>query len=187
MRTFVAIELDEGCRRNLATAVEQMEHVVETVKWVDPGSAHLTLKFIGQLDEEDVPVAVDSLTEAAQNASAFTMNVSGLSAFPAEESPRVIYAPVEEEEGILAELAENVDAILAERLDIERDNRDFVAHVTLGRLKKNKSCPPVKELAREAGTSTFGEVKVTDMVLMKSDLTPRGAVYTPLKRITLGS
>ncbi len=187
MRTFVAIQLDEECRRNLATAVEQMEHVVETVKWVDPESAHLTLKFIGQLDEEDVPHAVDALKEAAEAAAPFTMDVSGLSAFPDDDNPRVIYAPVNEAEGILVKLAQNVDAKLADELGVEPDERKFVPHVTLGRLKKNESCPPVKALSREAGQSNFGEVEATEIVLMKSDLTPRGAVYTPLERIPLGN
>ncbi|MFW6457776.1 MAG: RNA 2',3'-cyclic phosphodiesterase [Planctomycetota bacterium] len=187
MRTFVAIEMDEDCRRNLATAVEQMEHVVETVKWVDPESAHLTLKFIGQLDEDDVPRAVATLQQAADDSRPFIMNISGISAFPSEENPRVIYAPIEEDDDILIQLANDVDARLADNLGVDRDERDFIPHITLGRLKKGKTCPPVKELAREAGKSNFGRVEVNEMVLMKSDLTPRGAVYTPLDRIALGT
>lgn len=187
MRTFVAIEVDEDCRRNIATSVEQMEHVVESVKWVDPQIAHLTLKFIGQLDEDDVPHAVGTLREVAAHSHPFTMDVAGISAFPNENSPRVIYACIGEEDGILSKLASDVDHHLADELDVERDNRDFIPHITLGRLKNNQSCPPVKELAREAGNSDFGKVDVSEIVIMKSDLTPRGAVYTPLERIELGS
>ena len=185
MRTFVAIELDEHCRRDLATAIEQMEHAVEGVKWVDPESAHLTIKFIGQLDENDVPAAVAVLQEAASQARPFTIRVRGISAFPSESNPRVIHAPVEEPEGILATLAQHIDERLNEELEIKRENRDFKPHVTLGRVRKGESCPSVDELAREAGESNFGECQVEEVVLMKSDLTPRGAVYTALETVGL--
>ena len=187
MRTFVAIELDDECRRNLAMAVDQMAHAVEGIKWVDPDNAHLTLKFIGQLDEKDVPDALEVLEAAAGEAQPFTMRVNGISAFPSERKPRVIHAPVEESSGVLEELAGVVDSGLAEALGIEREKREFKPHVTLGRTRKGKSCPPIDELASEVRESYFGLVEVEEMVLMKSDLTPRGAIYTPLNHIPLAT
>jgi 2'-5' RNA ligase len=185
MRTFVAIELDEECRRNLATAIEKMAHAVEGIKWVTPESAHLTLKFIGQLDEKDVPDALEVLESAAARARPFTMRVKGISAFPSKKKPRVIHAPVEESSGVLEELAEAVDAGLAEKLDIEREKRQFKPHITLGRTQKGTSCPPIEKLASEVREPGFGEVEVDEIVLMKSDLTPRGAIYTPLEHVPL--
>lgn len=187
MRTFVAIELDDECRRSLATAIDQLEHAVSGIKWVDADSAHLTIKFIGQLDENDVPRAVDVLNDAAADAEPFSMRVGRLSAFPSERRPRVIYASVEESTGVLQRLAERIDAGLADQLDVDREKRDFIPHVTLGRVRKGQSCPPLEEFADAGDKSNFGRVQVEEIVLMKSDLTPRGAVYTPLEQIALGS
>ncbi|MFP4176695.1 MAG: RNA 2',3'-cyclic phosphodiesterase [Planctomycetota bacterium] len=185
MRTFVAIELNEICRRNLSTAIERMQDALDGIKWTDPENAHLTLKFIGQLDESVVPRATEIITQAASDTSPFPMRLRGLSAFPSESRPRVIFARVNGPGNVLPDLANAIDLQLARELDIERETRDFVGHVTLGRVKDNAGCPPVKELARTAGESDFGEVEVEEIVLMKSDLTPRGAVYTPLDTIPL--
>ena len=186
MRTFVAIELDEECRSRLTRAQEELGQGCGGVRWVPPACMHLTLKFIGELAEVDVPTVTSAISSAGSQASPFRMKVAGISSFPPTRRPRVIVAPVEEPSGALAALTEAVDTELCQALGIAREKRSFKPHVTLGRVKKPQDCPSVRELSVLVADADFGEVDVDSVVLMKSDLRPRGAVYTPLERVALG-
>ena len=186
MRTFVAVELNEASRGALGAAVERMREGAPDLKWVAPESMHLTLKFIGELKDEQAGAALEALRAAAAGCGPFTMHVRGVSGFPPRGRPRVVHAPLEEPTGALAELARAVEEGLAEAVGVKREKRAFKAHVTLGRVRRGANCPPVPELADRAGNVEFGEVEVKEIVLMKSELTPRGAVYSVLERIPLG-
>jgi len=185
MRTFVAIELTDACRHRLAAAVEQLRGRAGGVKWVNAESAHLTLKFIGELPERDLPAAIEALRTAAQGAAPFSFRVQGISVFPPKGAPRVVHAPVEEPTGALAQLAQSVDHALCGGLGVAPEKRSFKPHITLGRVKKPRDCPPVETLAGLVPNADFGEVDVNEIILMKSDLTPRGALYTPVERVKL--
>lgn len=187
MRTFVAVELSEACRRKLERAQEELRPACRSASWVRPHGIHLTLKFIGELREADLEGVTSALNLAAAEARPFRMRVSGISGFPMVGRPRVITAQVEEPTGALAELAEGVEQRLCEALGITREKRPFRAHVTLGRVRDPKGCPSVSELSGMVTDPDFGEVDVDGIVLLKSDLRPSGAVYTPLARATLGS
>ena len=186
MRAFVAIELSERCNRALQEAVEQLSAAVAGVRWVRPGGYHLTLKFIGDLPEKDLPAAIGALQEAAAGAEPFVMRVGGLSAFPPKGSPRVIHVLVREETGALAALQQGVEEGLLAGLGLSPEARKFTPHVTLGRAKRRFRCPPVAEMAGELSTEQFGETPADEMVLMKSDLTPKGAIYSVVERFPLG-
>ena len=187
MRTFVAIELTEPCRRKLGEAVERLRGEARGVRWVDAKCAHLTLKFIGDLAERDLPDAITALAGAASAWEPFWFRVQGVSGFPPKGKPRVIHAPVHEPEGVLASLAAAVDLALFEALRVKREKRTFKGHITLGRVRDPRSCPPLSEIAAMLPEADFGEVPVEEIVLMKSDLTPRGPVHTPLERLALGA
>ena len=187
MRTFVAIELTEPCRRKLGEAVERLRGEARGVRWVDAKCAHLTLKFIGDLRERDLPDAIAALSSLASAWEPFLFRVKGLSGFPPKGRPRVIHAPVHEPGGVLSSLAVAVDLALFEAVGVAREKRPYKGHVTLGRVKDPKVCLPIDEIAAMLPEADFGEVPVEEIVLMKSDLTPRGPIYSPLERLPLGS
>ena len=187
MRIFVAVELDEPCRRALAAVQEVLKGAAGGVRWVRPEGIHLTLKFIGPLDEQDLPAAVECLEAAAAGSVPFTMEVAGLGGFPARGTPRVIHVGVREPTGTLLALQAAVEAGLAERLAIAPEGRPYVPHLTLGRVKDRRACPPMERIAQAVADQQFGSVRVDSMVLMKSDLHAGGAVYTPLHRFALGN
>lgn len=186
MRTFVAVELDQDCRDGLLRAIEALRPIGGGVRWVKESALHLTLKFIGELPEAELAAAVEALQPVAQAAQPFSMNVSGLSGFPRRGKPNVIFADVQEATGALNSLQKAVDGALGESLGIERERRRFVAHITLGRVKDRRQCSDVATLAGALKEDDFGTVAVSSFVLMKSDLTPQGAVYTPLHHFPLG-
>jgi len=186
VRTFVAIELDEASRRRCGAALRDLAGAVRAVRWVKPDAAHLTLKFIGELAEQELPAAICAIRAATAPGRPFLMTLAGLSGFPPRGGARVVYVPVLEPTGELAALAERVDRSLSESLGIAREKRPFQAHVTLGRARRHAQGPPAAQIAELLADSDFGQVTVRSVVLMKSDLTPAGALYTPLERFGLG-
>jgi len=186
MRTFVAVELDESCRKALVSAVDSLRDLAAGVRWVGPGALHLTLKFIGEIDELDLPRAIECLQGAAAAAGPFRMRVAGLSGFPPRGTPRVVHVGVEEPTGALSALQAAVEESLADGLGIAPEKRRYIPHVTLGRVKKRSACPTVQEMSAALERQDFGEVDVDSLVLMKSDLRPSGAVYSVVHHFPLG-
>jgi 2'-5' RNA ligase len=186
LRTFVAVELDDACRGALATTLEGLRRAAEGVRWVRPEALHLTLKFIGELAEADLPEAIECLAEAASGVSPFVMSVGGIGGFPPRGKPRIVHVGVREESGELLRLQETVESVLKREMGVAREKRRYVPHITVGRVRQRRSCPTVEEIAELAGEQEFGRVGVGSFVLMKSDLRPTGAVYTPLNRFALG-
>ncbi len=92
-----------------------------------------------------------------------------------------------EPSGALAALSGAVEEALYQAIGLPKEGRPFAAHITLGRVRSPRDCPTIEELARAVGDADFAEVAVEAFVLMKSDLTPRGALYTPLQRFPLGA
>ncbi len=186
MRSFVAVEVSKVCREALERAIERLRPLAPGVRWVRPDGLHLTLKFIGELAEADLPRAVERLATVAAGSAPFAMGVSGISGFPPHGIPRVVYVELQEPSGTLAALQAAVEDALADELGIAREDRPFTAHVTLGRTKDRRGCPGMEEIAAAVTSPDFGRVKVDSFVLMRSDLRPGGAVYTPVHRFPLG-
>jgi 2'-5' RNA ligase len=148
---------------------------------VAQSNLHVTVKFLGQIDEARVDAVGDALRVAARCAPAFEVNVRGLGAFPTAMRARILWvglAPA----APLAALAAGVDTALAP-LGIERESRPFAAHVTLGRVRESRRNPALADaLARPADC---GRLAVTRIALMRSELHPRGARYTELASVLL--
>ena len=177
MRIFVAIELNEVCRAALEDGVAELRERVPGVRWVRPESLHLTMKFVGDLAEVDVPDVIDSLSDVV--GSRFEMHVAGISGFPSRGALRVIHAGVIDDDGdVLAPL----HAAVEEALGMKPEARGFVPHITLGRVKKSRQDLSAADL--EADT-WFGRVGVDSFVLMRSVLGRGGAVYDVVHRFPL--
>lgn len=145
------------------------------------GNLHVTLKFLGQIDDARVPAIADAIGSAASRTAPFDVAVRGLGAFPNASRPRVVWAGLGGARALGA-VADEVDGALA-ALGLPRESRPFAAHVTLGRVREPRRNPALAEaLARPAD---FGRLPVTRVSLMRSDLHPGGARYTELAGVLL--
>lgn len=158
--------------------------MARSVAWIAPGNLHLTLKFLGDVDEARLGEIVTSLRGAASGVAAFETAVRGLGAFPTPTRPRVIWAGVSEGAAAMVELAGRVDAALA-ALGFPPEARAFSPHVTLGRVRVPRCDPPLGEALAGGAGREFGRVRVERLALMQSRLSPKGSEYTELAEVPL--
>jgi 2'-5' RNA ligase len=149
-----------------------------------PDNVHLTVKFLGGVDETRLADVTAALTRAARGASPFDLAVRGVGAFPSATRPRVLWAGVTEGAAALAGLAADVDTALA-ALGFPREERAFSPHVTFGRMREPRRQPALASALAAAAALDFGRIHVTKLSLMRSDLSPRGARYSELAAIQL--
>jgi 2'-5' RNA ligase len=185
VRAFLAIELTDPIRQRLAEAQENLRPAAEGVKWVAPEKIHLTLKFLGEIEEDAVPAITDAVAEVAGRIEPFHISVESVGAFPPRGKPRVIWAGIAEDTGRLADLQRQTEAAL-KSLGFKPEKRRWTPHATIGRVKKRRGSRELRPALDERQDDRFGAQPVTEIVLFRSDLFPAGAVYTPLRRIPLG-
>ena len=169
--------LPDDIRQRLAAAIDRLRPHAVDVAWVAESNLHVTLKFLGQVDETRAPALADALRATLAGQPAFDVGVRGLGAFPSPTRPRVIWAGLEDATGALAAVAQQVDACCG-GLGFPRETREFAAHVTLGRVREPRRQPTLADaLARGAD---FARLRVERVSLMRSELSPRGARYSEL-------
>lgn len=188
IRSFIAIELPEEVRRGLAklrSELERTEH--RFVKWVDSEGIHLTLKFLGNIPFRQVTEVTKAIEEAAQGVAPFHLEISGLGAFPNLKQPRVLWVGIGGEIDTLLRLQQNIDFVLAS-LGFAKEERPFMPHLTLARIRQGAS--PMErrnfgELAMSASFEASYPIDAKAVSLMRSQLTPEGAIYTRLSMVGL--
>ena len=183
LRLFIAIEIGEGEKKSLERIQSRLRHKLTAVKWVNPAAIHLTLRFLGDNDEREVPRILDAIAAAAAESVAFSFTMRGVGAFPNARSPRVIWIGVEEPTGILVRLAAALNALLSSA-GFSAEDRPFSPHITIGRVKERggPDFGPVLSLFRDEAA---GVTHAREVCLIRSELTPSGPVHTVLHRMPL--
>jgi 2'-5' RNA ligase len=172
-------------RARLAAAVERLRPLAPGVAWVARDNVHLTLKFLGNVETARLAEIERALAGAAgARIAPFDLDIHGLGAFPSRTRSRVLWAGVGAGGAEAAALAAGVEEALA-GLGFPREPRPFAAHVTLGRVREPRANP---RLADALDTSApFGRQRVARVSLMRSELSSRGARYTELAGLRLGT
>lgn len=189
IRSFVAIDLPDSCKGALEGVGRQLRRRVPpgSVRWSKVAGIHLTLKFLGDVAEGDVSPIKDVLAQVGQQHAPFSLTIGGVGCFPNVNKPRVVWVGVQEESGVLAALQQDVVKSLVP-LGFEPEKRAFHPHLTLGRVKRGLRAADQRRLGEVIATAGVGElsrVQVSSYRLMRSDLRPSGAVYTPLAVLNL--
>ena len=180
MRTFIAIELDPGIKRTLSDFLRRLKKLApRNISWIRESGMHLTLKFLGEVDEGRVPIVQTLMNDVAAASPAFPLKLKGTGFFPPQAKvPRVLWIGTEEQPAIL-NLEEKLVSGL-ERLGFAREDRPFRPHLTLGRVRHASGLgEAIAELEKNRETA-FGEMVVTRITLFKSVLKSTGAEYSVL-------
>jgi 2'-5' RNA ligase len=189
LRAFIAIELPGEILRLMEQVQARLKAAAPPrgVRWVRVEGIHLTLKFLGQVPTSQVDALTRAMSAAAQSVGPFTVTVGGVGCFPSLKLPRVVWIGVSEPTGGLNSLQRAVEAAISPQ-GYPPEDRSFQPHLTLGRTARDASPDDVKRLGQlvaAANVGTLGQVAVSEIALIKSDLKPAGAEYTALQRARL--
>lgn len=188
VRAFVAIELPSSVKSALSQLQDNLkrnEHA--SVKWVDTGSIHLTLKFLGNIATETIPELTKVISEAARGIMPFNLELDKLGVFPNLRAPRVVWVGLRGETATLSVLQENIESALIP-LGFPPESRVFSPHLTLGRVREKASPGERRSLGQAVASPKVVSMEpftVDSLSLMRSTLTREGAVYTRLYSVAL--
>jgi RNA 2',3'-cyclic 3'-phosphodiesterase len=190
IRTFIALELPETARRTLSNLQSGLRSELPSVRWVRPEGIHLTLKFLGDIREDQVAAigaAMGAAIEAvAREQGPLTLAIKGLGVFPGVRKARVIWAGLSGDTENLMALQTAVDTAL-EGVGFAPQRRRFKAHLTLGRFKQPLPAHKLVAVLEQRGDFTPLEMHLERVVLYRSELRPQGARYTILSHASLNS
>jgi 2'-5' RNA ligase len=181
VRCFIAIGLTDEIKAGLKDLQAQLKSGGQTpVKWVDPYSIHLTLKFLGGVDAAKITPITAAMEEAAHGVAPFSLKVEGLGVFPNLRRVQVVWVGVGGEVDKLAHLQQRLESNLA-GLGFAPENRRFTPHLTLARVRDRASLDErggLGELIAGTKFETAYSFPVEAVSLMKSQLTREGAIYS---------
>ncbi len=186
MRTFIAIKLPEDVLRGVAVVQDRLRRSGVEAGWVRPESIHLTLKFLGEVEEARQGEIFDALRKAAAGVSPFTIAVAGAGAFPGSRNARVLWLGITGDLAPLAALQETIEEAM-EGLGFRREDRKFTPHLTLARIRQGRPPSGLQKALDEIKDTGLPAFEVDSVHFMKSDLQPSGPVYTELGRVELAN
>jgi 2'-5' RNA ligase len=188
LRCFIAVELPEEVKAGLSRLQAKLKSGNDfPVKWVDPYSTHLTLKFLGNVNADMTGPISEAMAEAAKGVSPFQLEIKGLGVFPNLRRVQVIWVGIIGEVEKLLQLQKGIESNLA-RLGFAPEARAFTPHLTLGRVRERASADEQQKLGELiAGTrfETALALKVNAINLIRSQLTREGAIYSRISSVEL--
>ncbi|UCD95113.1 MAG: RNA 2',3'-cyclic phosphodiesterase [Candidatus Zixiibacteriota bacterium] len=178
MRLFIAMPLPANIEESLGKAIFILKQKGAKVKWVAPKNIHLTLKFLGEVDEARVADISRAIEKVAGNYGKIESTIDRLGAFPTMNRPRVIWSGLSGQIETMARISSEVENEMA-ALGFKKEDRPFKSHLTLGRVKDSFKLGDLVE-AIKAYQFIPEPVTFDRIVLFKSTLTPRGPIYDRL-------
>lgn len=176
MRLFIAAILPENIRYQLSNYISSLRDDIDGVKWEKLEKLHITLKFLGDVEDEKVGKISTLLEHLVIKYHPFKINLSAFGGFPRLKNPRVLFVGLSENDEF-ANFYRELDQGLSE-VGFDREVRKFLPHVTIGRVKKRIS-------VKDSPGITKTPFEITQVGIIKSELKPQGSVYTPLKIFNL--
>lgn len=182
MRLFVAVNIPDEIRESLFAFQNELKMSLADVKWIDKNQFHLTLKFLGDTEENSIENIVNGVSKAVLKLKPFKLSFLKIGVFPDIKRPKVIWAGVGEGKDELRKIAQDIEHNL-DALGFQKEKREFSAHLTLGRFRslKNKEALISKILRKDK--IPLGSFEVKSIELIQSILHPCGPEYKCLKSI----
>jgi 2'-5' RNA ligase len=183
MRSFIAIPLPEEIKDFLNRVQGILKTTQADVKWVKPANIHLTLKFLGQINNQQTEEIKKIIRQICKDKASFQAILLSLGAFPRIDQPRVIWAGIAEGNEKIKQIVQELNQEIDQLLGLPGEKKPFTSHITLGRtrsgLKREKLAAKLKEFQNQINEEPK-KFKIDRIVLFKSTLTPQGPIYEEL-------
>lgn len=170
------IPLLDGLKRQLAHE--------KRINWVKPHNIHLTLKFIGDTPNEDIPKIIDAVDEMLKNHKSFIMDFNRTGIFGSRYAPRVLWLGFNDTPQELYDLEDDTLSTF-DKLGYLRDRQNFVPHITLGRIKELCEKQYFQKIVSGIEQKSYIKQEVNEIILFQSMLRPEGAVYREIKKYSI--
>lgn len=185
IRTFIAIKIPAAVQEKLGGIQDKLRKADAQVSWVKPDSIHLTLKFLGDVEEAQIPAILEAMQASAKTVKPFQLQIGYAGAFPNMSFPRVIWIGVTDDDGGSLKALE---ADLSSRLktqDFQDEGGRFQPHLTLGRVRSQKNKSTLFRAIEAIVNIWVGTVSVDALYLIRSELKSTGSEYTDIGEVKL--
>ena len=185
-RIFIAADISDEARQWAASYIDGLrrEFPKFRVGWERPEKLHLTLKFLGDVNEDRIEEVQQRVRDVSKAHKAFPMTLSGTGRFPPKGDPRILWFGANDG-GELGAIASRIDRELGV-LGFASEKRKFSPHLTIARLREPRSSSALaaRHLENDFGPISF---QITEIVIYESKLLPSGSIYTPIAVLPLGA
>ena len=180
MRAFIAIDIGE--KEEVVELLKELKKIKGRMKLVEPKNIHLTLKFLGEIDEGMIGNIKESIKKSIEGISPFTANLSGLGVFPSVDYMRVLWIGFKDE-GQTKKIASELEKELHKKGF--KKEKGFTPHITIAKIKSKEGKEEIKKFIERYKEKSFGEVECSEIRLKKSILRPEGPIYETIEEIKL--
>lgn len=180
MRAFIAIELSEPVRRAIEEFIEEFRKCGVRASWVKSENLHLTLRFLGEIDEATLLGLGDSVARACRETTPFCIEIAGAGCFPNPRRPSVLWVGVPDAPEALRTVQAIAEAA-AREWGLNAEGKTYRPHVTVARIRDSRGRDGFSKRLDEATAFRAGEFTVQNVSLFSSILTPQGAIYRKLR------
>lgn len=184
VRLFIAVKISEKQKHELTSLQNKLKNHLEGVRWVRPEGLHLTLKFIGETEEDAIASIKQAMDLTVPSIAAFKMKFGGCGAFPSPQKARIIWVGLIQGLSEMKRLAEDLQDNLSV-YGFAPEKRPYQPHITLGRLRYSLPEIITTKILEEEDTFLSSVSDVDCMTLFTSQLLPRGALYTEIYQASL--
>jgi len=180
-RGFIAIDIT--ATPQIITFEEEIARSDADVKLVEPENIHITIKFLGDTEENSIDTIEQRMQEAVRGISPFPLTLKGTGVFPNQHYMKVIWVGIIDA-GHIQTIAHTIDTVLAP-LGFKKESRGFSPHLTVGRVRSARNKDKLLKILQRYNEREFTVQEVQSIVLKKSELTQKGPIYTTLREVRL--
>jgi 2'-5' RNA ligase len=185
LRTFIAVELSKAIRDRCIALQETLARSATDVKWVEEENLHVTLLFLGEVEDRDIPALCKAVAECCARQPAFPITIETVGCFPNPRRPRIVWVGVGTGSPELCQLHDALEPPLLDLGCYRREDRQYTPHITLGRVKSDRPTDSLAAALAKQAKWHGGTTDVREVLVLSSELTPKGPMYSVLSRAKL--
>ena len=187
IRSFISIPIPAGVTGSASKLIKKLKPLDDGIKWVPMDNFHLTIKFLGNVDNTEVHEVCKHIRSVTDQYSPFQLTFTGTGCLPNPQKPRSLQIGIQDPTGNLVAMVGQLEKILASEMGFKPEPRDYVPHLTLGRTRSNsrRISSDLMDVFEKDSETEFGNMEVDEVNLMASFLDKAGPTYQVMDTVEL--
>lgn len=184
-RTFIGVDVGPDIRSRAAALQQSLAASGADVKWTEPHNLHVTLLFLGEVDDRELVDICRLVSAAADREPSFPLRVSGVGAFPTPRRPKILWGGITDGADNLQRLHAALEQPLFDLGAYRREERAYTPHLTLGRAKADEDATALALLLPKLLAWDGGRTQIDEVIVYASEMRRGGPEYTVVGRAEL--